>query len=196
MANKALKIAFSGKMRSGKDTAAEYFRGKHTRRGWTVSHASFAAKLKQVAAMIQRELGFPEEKDRELLQWLGAEYGRARDPEVWVKCLLKEVERQESIGTDLILVTDMRFENEFDALKKAGFVLVRVEASEETRLGRGAEPTKLAHISETALDARCAADFEGFDYLVYNDGTYEEFTAKLDYVYDSILTSEITLASL
>ena len=62
-------------------------------------------------------------------------------------------------------ITDMRFPNEYDAIKEKGGILIRIN-----RPGI----TFNEHLSETSLDNH------KFDYVIENDGTLEDFKLKVE----------------
>lgn len=97
---------------------------------------------------------------RELLQKLGTEAMRdGLHENVWVNALFSDVSSENNI-----IITDMRFPNEMNAITNKGGITIRV-----TRPGIATE----THPSEIALD-----DAE-FDYEIINDGTIEDLTKKV-----------------
>lgn len=93
---------------------------------------------------------------RRLLQRLGTEAGRnILGENIWVDTAFSRVD------SDKVVVTDVRFPNEAQAVRQRGGVLVRIH-----RPGIGPKNT---HPSETSLE-----DY-AFDYHIDNDGTIEEF---------------------
>jgi len=176
-----LLFGFSGKMRAGKDTAADYIEHRLQAYGYQVQRFAFADTIKRIAEFAQTEAGLPLVKDRELLQYLGADWGRKHDPDVWVKALERKiVAARESEDVDVILVTDLRFPNELEMLDRQGFTSIRTFASDSIRAIRGAEVDKMDHISETALDA---FDRPGvWDWFLDNSGTLKDFHGRLDLV--------------
>jgi hypothetical protein len=52
----------------------------------------------------------------------------------------------------ILVIDDMRFENEFDYCQQAGFAMVRLDVSLGTQIARSAEVSRLNHPSETGLD--------------------------------------------
>jgi hypothetical protein len=183
-------MAFSGKMRSGKDTAADYIEAKLKSYSMRVTRLAFADTIKRIAEYAQKEAGLPVVKDRELLQYLGAEWGRKHDPDVWVKALERKIlEIIKNDDTSAVLVTDLRFQNELEMLNRHGFTVVRTIASEEIRLARGAEAGALYHISETALDQHDAAG--NWTCPISNEGTLAEFQAQLDRVVIAELQAQL-----
>lgn len=110
-------------------------------------------------------------KDGTLLQLLGTEWGREKFGEnVWVDILRRKVAAGEYGGWQrgakylpakgalrprLIVIDDMRFENEFDAFPEA--LRVRLEAPAEIRMARAdAWRQNADHPSETGLDVYAA----------------------------------------
>lgn len=159
-----LKIAFSGKMRTGKDEAYAYI-SKYIP---DVTLLKFADPVYDIMNYAQTVCGFPHIKDRQFLQYIGTEYARSKNPNVWVDVFL----RRASEIDGPIVCTDARFTNEFVALKNAGFTLVKISADETIRIARGAE--SLVHASEVDMDL-----YENFDYVIENNGTLSEFHTKL-----------------
>ena len=154
-----LKVAFGYRQRSGKDTSAdrliELFGG--TRR-------SFAEPLKDILRYAQTRLGFEQTKDRAFLQYVGTEWARHQDPDVFVRLAV-------AVGSesDSTYITDLRFPNEFEKCRAAGYVMVKVV--------RRVTGEYDSHASETALDSYADAEW---DVVVRNDGTLEELYAQID----------------
>ncbi len=161
-----IKLAFGYKARSGKDTAGEYLVNKNN----NSRIMRFSSTLYEISKDIYKRAGIPWKKDRLLLQWIGTEWGRSIDPNIWVNALLKDIVALEGVA-NVICVTDMRFQNEAIALKKNGFTLVNVVRSKENR---GIVENE-NHPSEIDLDG-----FDQWDYVIENNGTLEEFYAKVD----------------
>lgn len=174
-----LKIAFGYKMGSGKDSCAEYL--KSTLGGASVS---FASPLYDILHFAQNTCGFPIAKDRAFLQWVGTEWGQSIDPDVWVKILLKKT-KELCKDHDYIYCTDLRFLQEFRALKEDGWYCVKVTkpflATERTGSG------SITHRSETELDY--VPDCE-WDAVLDNNGTIVDLYEKLDLMVDIFKYSE------
>lgn len=126
-------IGLTGKAGSGKDTVAD-----HLVKTYGFTKLSFASDLKDMLNTLDPYLGdgirlsevrqdagrdsesvlkshFPEY--RRLLQTLGTECIRERDPVFWINRLLTQVEAAEGN----VVVTDCRFPNEVEALESAAF---------------------------------------------------------------------------
>ena len=159
-----VKIAFSGKLCSGKSTMAEYVRTTLEADFLEVSRVlSFAGKLKEIAA----DLFDMKFKDRDLLIAIGLKMREIRQ-DVWLDYIVKQT------NTDCcsVIIDDLRFPNEFDRLRKEGFILIRLNISKETQLSRlhdvyyggyEAHIRKLEDPSETALDNH------QFDYTIESE---------------------------
>lgn len=166
---KYVKIAFGCEARVGKDTSAAYLAELlDGRRTGSMQYAtrilSFAEPLYNILYHAQDVCGFERGKDRKFLQWVGTEWARTIKSDVWVNLLIGQVNNM--MHRDII-VTDVRFADEFEALKKLGFKMVRLTRTEKSEH----VPT---HASETsALDLM-------WDAIVINDGTLEELYNKLD----------------
>lgn len=171
-------IGISGYARSGKDTLAQYL----IERGY--EHRAFAAPLKGMLAALDPTLGGSRgrlsahlttvgwegvkqlDEARRLLQRLGTEAGRKHlGEDVWVERLF----RTPSAGR--IVISDVRFPNEADAIRERGGIIVRV--------ARPGVSAVNAHPSETALD-----DYEP-DLVVVNDGAPEDLKAWADTIVET-----------
>lgn len=172
-----MKIAFGFKAGSGKDHASEYFCGKY---GGV--NLKFAGPLKQLCSDIQKFMGFPEVKDRELLQWLGTNYGRARDENVWVRLAENNINRALK-SVENIYFSDLRFVNEAEMLKRNGFILVKLDRDKSFL-----PANESAHPSETAL-----ANYNGWDYVVKNCGELSHFEGQLDLLWEKASSGEHNL---
>ena len=144
-------IGFTGLAGSGKTYAATWFRFR-TGKG---SVWSFAAEIKAIA----KGMGWDGQKDdrgRRLLQQIGSA-GRAYDPWTWVS----------KMPTDQpIIIDDVRFLNEAEAIRDAGGIVVRI-----IRPGL----TAMDHESETEQKYIVA------DYTLIHDEDLEE---KLEALYE------------
>ncbi len=163
-----MRIAFGCKSRVGKDTAANYLHLVYQ----DSAVLSFASPLKNILSYAQEVCDFPQIKDRVFLQWVGTEWARSRQDDVWIRLMRKNI--RECTSTH-IFVSDLRFKNEFLALKEMGFVLVKIERPEmspEIFLNK-------SHQSECDLDD---IPDEGWDYVIQNDSTKEIFYDHISHI--------------
>ncbi|WJN63390.1 deoxynucleoside monophosphate kinase [Streptomyces phage phiScoe55] len=118
------------------------------------------AKLVDAYGWDRAKRQFPE--IRRLLQRAGTEAGRkVLGANIWVDSLMKDFDRE----NEALVVTDVRFPNEADAIRKAGGVVVRIN---RPGVGPKEDPGGWVHESEVALD------HYDFDVTVNNNGTIEE----------------------
>ena len=196
LVNEPTKIAFTGKLRSGKTEAARYLELYHD-----FERLSFGAALKRNADELfdgystypskEVEYGAPcpftgerptmTKKPRKRYVDFG-QMMRQLDPDIWVRHLAFMYEHYvDSRSTVGIVIDDLRQPNEYEWLRKNGFVIVRVNANEDTRIERakaeGDDFTleDLRHSTELYVD-----DFE-VDYDIWNDGEdISELERKVD----------------
>jgi hypothetical protein len=148
----SIVIGLSHRAKHGKDTVANAIiaaRGKK----YSIEKIAFADKLREEVNeafetagnwlgvfMFVKKLGapdwvvydpngevteqYPYGKQRTLLQWWGTEYRRAQDSYYWVKELQRKVRASTA---QVVLITDMRFQNEFSWVKSQGGITVKVE---------------------------------------------------------------------
>ena len=149
-----LIIGFTGKKRSGKDTAASIMRELADLNGLTAERAAFADPLKDELAeivshglrlhkvnttplsdsvlwqVIRHEMDDPDTKHKYRLglQWWGTEIRRAIDPDYWLRRMQEAIESLEDDGpVHLLTVTDVRFQNEADFIHRLGGIVYRVD---------------------------------------------------------------------
>lgn len=175
-----MKVAFSGKFRSGKDTARSVIDTDFTK------HLFFALRVKETVAVMTGTTLYRNCHDKnhvpegwggktlgQLQQIIGEGMRREAHPDCWLNEVMKQVDHGPAV------ITDLRYENEAERLKAAGFVLVRINVRpdilEERRKGDPRDPN---HPSETALD-----NYEGFHHIVTNDGTKQDFEDKIKAIF-------------
>lgn len=159
------KIALIGKAGSGKDYVAE-----HLVFHYGFQRFAFADELKKVAFQLFPEAFSNGQKPRKLLQELGQKM-RELDEEVWIRALMRQLKHKKP---ERVVVTDVRQTNEYIALMRAGFVMVKIDARDEVRLERlnrrGDRFTldDLNHETERIIDSLPA------DYIFTNNGNGED----------------------
>ena len=123
---------------------------------------------------------------RKALQVLGTEFGRYCYENVWIDLALRTAKAVQGgqvytqkrglvphhedftglVGTPVV-IPDVRFQNEFDAIRAVGGVMLRI-----TRPGAGA----MTHISETEQDS---IPDHAFDHVYANTGTVDEMRCDI-----------------
>ena len=87
---------------------------------------SFGHKVKDVA----KDLFNMKEKDRTLLTSIGTKM-REINPDVWVNYVIQQTE-----GETHCIVDDLRYQNEYEALSKAGFKIIQLTLDPEIQKRR------------------------------------------------------------
>ena len=135
-----IKIALTGKMRSGKSTAAQHLFMSHG-----FERISFSSGLTTTADRLFSHLYYEEKdqfglyrtkKPRHLLQSLGQKL-REIDEDVFIEQATKSLNVY-SNWRDCkgVVIDDLRQENEAKWAKENGFTIIRVNADESDRLAR------------------------------------------------------------
>jgi hypothetical protein len=135
-------IGIAGPMRAGKDTLADIIEKELAKQGVRTARVRFSDKLKEWTAHmldVERELlDDPEFKDsmtehgvtvRHWLQTLGTEWGRrCIHPDIWVNEAMSSARFAAGAGrADVVIMPDVRFENEAEAVIEAGGKIIEVE---------------------------------------------------------------------
>lgn len=109
---------------------------------------------------------------RDMLQKLGTEAMRnGLHPDTWINALMcdykKVKDKDEEYSYPNWIITDVRFPNEYDAIKSKGGVIIRVNRNES-------EKESIKHVSETALDGYI------YDYVINNDSDINNLTSSIE----------------
>lgn len=98
---------------------------------------------------------------RRLLQVLGTDFGRTMlGDDVWIKLALRDVRQDERI-----VISDVRFPNEAEAIKKLSGSVWRINRHNHTAVN--------GHKSEHAMDNYM------FNHVIYNDGTLDDLSDEV-----------------
>lgn len=165
-----MKIAFGFEMSSGKDTCVNYLIEKYG--GVKIA---FADALYDILYYAQSVCGFSKQKDRKFLQWIGTEWARSKEPNIWIKLFLeksKEMEKENNL-----YCSDVRFINEFISLKNDGWLMVKINRDKDEiyreRIGTG----DINHKSENELK-NISDNF--WNFIINNNGSLDELYKKID----------------
>lgn len=107
---------------------------------------------------------------RELLQFFGTNIMRKMYEPVWVNATINKIKQEGSLRS---VISDVRFPDEAEAIKKTGGKLIKLTRS----------VSKDTHASETALDG-----YTNFDYVIDNSGdsTVENLIEEIKKVYRAV----------
>jgi hypothetical protein len=172
----------------GKDTAAEYLEKKYPGK---VKRVAFADKLKKVTGdlfglsheQLYGAVAVKEKVDsrydqtpREIMQGMG-EKMREIHPDIWVDAVFSTVIPElENRGFDCFIISDVRYPNEAEGIHKRNGHVIEI-----TRKAGGVS-VGAEHSSETAMRG-----YQNFDFDIENNGSFEEFYAKIDYVLEEMI---------
>ncbi|MEM5645609.1 hypothetical protein AAHH72_12390 [Bacillus cereus] len=182
----AKKIAITGKARSGKSELSHY--------AWMLygfKEFDFSAVLKDEFHRL-----FPhiprDPKPRACYQKFG-QWLREIDPDIWVKMTMAKVHEycfEDALNKvnhkPKVLVNGVRQPNEYQRLKDEGFIIIRVNASDDLRIGRAEKAgdvfteADLGHETESHIDT-----FE-VDYEVNNDWNLIQMYDQFDVIMKDI----------
>ena len=195
-----IKVAITGKLRSGKSTAASHLVLNHG-----FERVSFGGALSRYAdelfdgsdvypteyVEIESNCPFGSEpvkikrKNRRLLQDFG-EAMRALDPHIWIRHAESLVEYYaDKRSTRGIVIDDLRQPNEEAWARANGFIIVRVNANEDTRIARAKEAGDDFGIEDLRHGTELHVDDIEADYDVWNDG---EDRAELERKIDELMS--------
>ena len=166
-------IGLSGYAQSGKDSTAELLCLNYGYR-----RIAFADAMRQALMIINPKLDsithvsdFVEDygwdiakknpEVRRLLQVLGTDFGRKMlGDDVWIKIALSDIKTE-----DKVVISDVRFPNEADAIRKLGGVVWRINRRNHSAVN--------GHASEHAMDNYM------FNHVIYNDGTLDDLSDEV-----------------
>ncbi len=91
---------------------------------------------------------------------------KSADPDIWVRMMSRRLDYSKHT-----IITDLRFTNEFEMLKKYGFTLIGIKRKES--------------------DPLCNKDYDDlpedqFDHVVINDGSFHDFETKAEELYQKL----------
>lgn len=146
-------ILICGKAEAGKTLSANIIKENLEKEGKRVLILSFAGYLKFIAKEYFKWNGKKDRDGRTLLQHLGTNVVRKKNPDFWVKTVYDLVHTFED-EFDYFILDDTRFPNEIDYFHERdpfSYVSVRVN---RINFENSLSPEQREHPSETSLDDR------------------------------------------
>lgn len=130
----------------------------------------------QIASVYDRPADFT--KDRKLLQWLGTDWGRGINENLWVDIWNAEAVRLMRLGYTVVC-DDVRFDNEAELIRKLGGVVIKITSDKsDVHIDTGAGIAN--HASEAGIKP------ELINFTVDNSGTLVEYRRKLMRAYEQL----------
>jgi hypothetical protein len=142
-------INISGKAQAGKDTAANNIKNLLSGLGYSCLIVHQADYLKFICKEYFGWDGKKDENGRGILQKIGTDIGRNRNPDIWVKVIELFIN---TFGEeyDIIIIPDVRFLNEVEYFKNSHDVLnIRIIRKD---FDNGLTEEQKNHLSEISLD--------------------------------------------
>lgn len=179
-------IGLCGAAGSGKDTVASHLESRH---GFKV--LAFAGPLYEAVSAItgmnvgdlrdrqkkEKPIEWIGKSPRELLQLMGTEFGRNMIHEdIWVTIAMRAMREARRRGLPGAVVTDVRFDNEAEAIREEGGLVFEVARRGARCLADGAAK----HKSEAGIDRQHIFT------TITNDGTIGDLSATVDAVMGSL----------
>lgn len=155
MTTPPLLIGLTGRAGTGKDTAAAYMEDAYAFRaigfadpivdmlGALIEHVDVDGAWLVERALKEMPMRVIGRSYRELAQTLGTEWGRALDPDFWIRIAAYRVQQIHQQG-DNVVITDVRFANEA--------AWVRAMGGHVVRLVRDSAAPVREHASEQQID--------------------------------------------
>jgi dephospho-CoA kinase len=180
-----IKIALTGKIRSGKSTVSNHLYIQHS-----FNEVAFGDALKKNA-----HATFPWVSEFSKPRALYQQYGqlmRQIEPDVWIKhaerAVKGAIDFRVNTGAERVgvVITDLRQPNEYDWARANGFTIIRVTAPDEDRIARAIIAGD--DFNEADLEHETESHIDGFavDYEVTNDGSVDDLKRKIDTILEVI----------
>ncbi len=172
-----IRLAFRSHAKVGKSEAVRYLVSKYGGKD-----LSMGKTIYDILGYSQSKCGFPLGKDREFLQMVG-EWGRKKDPDVWINIVNKEISNRSSLKENLY-ISDLRYPNEAIILKNRGFYLVNIirdPIPEDSNFEGGSR----SHSSEMSLEK-----YNNWDFVIYNNKSLLEFYQQLENIINKIVNDD------
>jgi hypothetical protein len=166
-------IGLHGPAGAGKDSVAAVIKADHIRRGERCRATAFAERLYLAVSAItglspavlrhreakEKVIPWLGKSPRQLLQSLGTEWGRTLvHPDIWVRATLEDARPWLARGISVV-ITDVRFDNEAEAIRQAGGRVLRITRPNASCLaGDTAQHPSEAGISPHLIDGEIVND--------------------------------------
>lgn len=163
-------ILISGKAQHGKDTFASMLRRELETHGERVLIAHYADLVKYVCRTFFDWDGVKDEYGRQLLQYVGTDVVRTKQPDFWAD-FLSEILSIFADEWDYVIIPDTRFPNEISCMQKLPVEVVHLRIRRSNFTSPLTEEQQ-QHLSETALDNTEP------DRWIENNGTMDDLSVK------------------
>lgn len=152
-------ILIAGKALSGKDTVAKIIQEHLQKKKKTVVITHFADLLKYICKEYFNWNGVKNNFGRDLLQHIGTNVIREKNPDYWVDFLMEFLSMFKN-QWDYVIIPDCRFPNEIDRWREENWKTIAVKINRLNFKPLLTAEQQL-HPSETSLD-----NYKDFDYII------------------------------
>lgn len=161
----------TGKAGSGKNVAASIIKEYYEQNNVKAIELAYASYLKEYIKKITNWDGNEQTKPRELLQQLGVELIKNNIKKNLLIERITDDIKVYSYFFDVIIITDARFEEEIEEIKKISdkVTVINIEGKENNLTEQ-----QKKHITETALN-----DYNKYDYKIENKESKEILKRKI-----------------
>jgi len=175
-----MKVAFIGKLQSGKTTAVKYYEKLIISRCLPVTSIKFATPLYGSHDLFNLNNEF---KNRSFLQKLSDLAKECFGQDILSRVFTRNLSDLGDGGFRSFLCDDVRVSSDFNTAKSFKFYTVGIKSSDKNRKNRKPETfTGTKHKTETEIDKL----IKKCDTVITNDGSLEEFEKKLLFIYKRI----------
>lgn len=169
-----MKIGLCGKLRSGKDSVANY-----ASTFYDFQTYAFGDELKRDFHRKNPDVKWTP-KPRAEYQRHGQAERLKRGDDVWIDEVFRSIKSHR--WPERIMVTDVRQSNEVARLKAEGFTLIRITAPDNVRIQRAMQAGDSFTEEDLRHSTELASDTFTVDYEINNDKGLVEFYEKWDVV--------------
>lgn len=172
-------VLVSGRAQHGKDTFAGIMRDLLEKEEKKTLIIHYADLLKFICTKFFGWNGEKDDAGRALLQTVGTDVIRAKDPDYWVNFVIKTL----GFFNDefaYVVVPDLRFPNEYDRMFEAGYDVTHVHVVRPD-FDNGLTEEQKKHPSENDMGNY------NVDYTVVNDGDIEALTRKAKTIVEDLI---------
>ncbi|AIW03370.1 deoxynucleoside monophosphate kinase [Bacillus phage Mater] len=179
-----LKIALTGKMRSGKSTVEKYLVDKYL-----MSAFAFGTRLKEDFHRDNPEVPRVP-KPVTGYQTYGQEKRRTVGSDIWINKCFADIEKHRSIARNynivnseaefMPLVTDLRQPNEYDRLREEGYIIIRISAPLDVRMKRAKQKGDDSTAANFEAETETHVDWFKVDFEINNLGSVEDLHHAVD----------------
>lgn len=180
-----IKIAISGKAKSGKNTFSTILKNLFIKdlkiKSSAIQTEAFADPVKQMASILfpgkenAKNFWGPSEAREFIIPNTSISYrkplldigsiGRSYDKDIWAKLLISKLKASKK---SIFIVSDLRFPNEYSLLKENDFFFIRIKRNNYA---------KINDVSETDQDLIPDTDF---DSIIENNSTKKNFKIQAE----------------